>query len=44
MTADLETTLIADGGALNEANKTILDGKEKLKTSIDDVTNQVLKN
>ena len=42
MTVDLEAALVADGGALNEANKTILDGKEKLKSSIDDITNQVL--
>ena len=41
MTADLEAELVGDGGALNEANKTILEGKEKLTTSIDDITEQV---
>ena len=41
MTAQLEQDLTAPGGALNEANKTISDGKEKLKTSIDEMIHEV---
>ena len=41
MTAQLEQDLTAPGGALNEANKTISDGKEKLKTSIDEMIQEV---
>ena len=41
MTAQLEQDLTAPGGALNEANKTISDGKEDLKANIDEIIHEV---
>ena len=41
MTTQLEQDLTGPNGALTEANKTISDGKDKLKTSIDEMIREV---
>ena len=41
MTKELKTELTKDGGALNEAEKSIEEGKNNLQGSIDDIIQSV---